>query len=438
MLPVVAIVGKPNVGKSTLFNRLTASRAALVSDFPGMTRDRQYGQANIDKQRFIIIDTGGMTDSADALDKLITAQALQAIGEADKVLFVVDGRHGLTTEDQAIVDKIRPLRKPIYLVVNKTEGQDTALYASDYFRLGLGTPYPIAAAHGKGITPLLEAVFPPKEQEAFLAAETETALNPNSIRLALIGRPNVGKSTLTNRLLGEERVIVNDSPGTTRDSIFIPLERYGKHYTLIDTAGMRRRKNIEEVTEKFSIVKTLQAIENANVVLFVINGRDGVTEQDLRLLGFVLECGKSLVVSINKWDNMTEDDRERTRTSVARRLHFLSAIRLEYISALHGTGVGKLLDHVDEAYESANKKFSTSYLTKLLEQAIEAYTPPLVRGRRAKLRYAHAGGHNPPIIVVHGSGAEYLPESYKRYLAGYYQKRLELVGTPVQVKMKEA
>jgi len=437
MLPVVAIVGKPNVGKSTLFNRLTASRAALVSDFPGMTRDRQYGQANIDKQRFIVIDTGGMTNSAEHLDKLITAQALQAIGEADKVLFVVDGRHGLTTEDQAIVDKIRPLQKPIFLVVNKTEGQDTALIASDFYRLGLGTPYPIAAAHGKGISPLLEAVFPPEEQAAAALAEAE-ASRDNTIRLALIGRLNVGKSTLTNRLLGEERVIVNDSPGTTRDSIFIPLERYGKHYTLIDTAGMRRRKNIEEVTEKFSIVKTLQAIENANVVLFVINGREAVTEQDLRLLGFVLECGKSLVVAINKWDNMSEDDKERTRMSVSRRLHFLSAIRLEYISALHGTGVGKLLDYVDEAYESANKKFSTSHLTKLLQQAIEAYSPPLARGRRVKLRYAHAGGHNPPIIVVHGSGAEHLPESYKRYLAGYYQKRLELVGTPVQVKMKEA
>lgn len=436
MLPVVAIVGKPNVGKSTLFNRLTASRAALVSDFPGMTRDRQYGQATVDKHRFIVIDTGGMTGSADQLDKLINEQALLAIKEADKVLFVVDGRHGLTTEDQAIVDKIRPLRKSIFLVVNKTEGQDAVLAASDFYRLGLGTPYPIAAAHGKGIASLFEAVFPAQEQEA--AAIAETAQMNNNIRLALIGRPNVGKSTLTNRLLGEERVIVNDSPGTTRDSIFIPLERYGKHYTLIDTAGIRRRKNIEEVTEKFSIVKTLQAIENTNVVLFVINGRESITDQDLRLLGFVLESGKSLVVAINKWDNMTEEDKERTRTAVARRLHFLSAIRLEYISALHGTGVGKLLDYVDEAYESANKKFSTSYLTKLLERAVEAYTPPLVRGRRVKLRYAHAGGHNPPIIVVHGSLAEGLPDSYKRYLAGYYQKRLELVGTPVQVKMKDA
>ncbi len=437
MLPVVAIVGKPNVGKSTLFNRLTASRAALVSDFPGMTRDRQYGQATLDQLPFIVIDTGGMTASSDELDQLITRQALQAIGEADKVLFVIDGRHGLTTEDQAIVDKIRPLRKPIFLVVNKTEGQDAVMAAADFYRLGLGTPYPIAAAHGKGIPALLEAVFPAEERASIQAAEAARNRD-NSIRLALVGRPNVGKSTLTNRILGEERVIVNDSPGTTRDSIFIPLERFGKHYTLIDTAGMRRRKNIEEVTEKFSIVKTLQAIESANVVLFVIDGREAVTDQDLRLLGFVLESGKSLVVAINKWDNMTEEAKEDTRTSVSRKLHFLSAIRLEYISALHGSGVGKLLDYVDEAYESANKKFSTSYLTKLLEQAVEAYTPPLVRGRRVKLRYAHTGGHNPPIIVVHGSGAEYLPDSYKRYLAGYYQKRLELVGTPVQVKMKEA
>lgn len=437
MLAVVAIVGKPNVGKSTLFNRLTASRAALVSDFPGMTRDRQYGQARLEQLHFIVIDTGGMTESSENIDQHITKQAVQAINEADKVLFVIDGRQGVTTEDQAIIEKIRPLRKPIFLVVNKTEGQDTQLAAADFYRLGLGTPFPISAAHGKGVGTLLEAVFPPQEREALQAAEA-TINEDKTIRLALVGKPNVGKSTLTNRLLGEERVIVNDAPGTTRDSIFIPLERYGKHYTLIDTAGMRRRKNIDEVTEKFSIVKTLQAIENAHVVLFVINGREGITEQDLRLLGFVLESGKSLVVAINKWDNMSEDDKERTRTSVSRRLHFLSAIRLEYISALHGTGVGKLLDYVNEAYESANKKFSTSYLTQLLEQAVEAYTPPLVRGRRVKLRYAHTGGHNPPLIVIHGSGVEHLPDSYRRYLAGYYQKRLALVGTPVQVKMKEA
>ncbi len=437
MLPVIAIVGKPNVGKSTLFNRLTASRAALVSDFPGMTRDRQYGQASFAQFQFIVIDTGGMTESGEELEQHITQQALQAIVEADKLLLLIDGRQGITTEDQAIVDKIRRLEKPIFLVVNKTEGQDTDLAAADFYRLGLGAPFPISAAHGKGVNSLLEAVFPPEEQAAIQKAEA--AINQDqSIRLALVGRPNVGKSTLTNRLLGEERVIVSDVPGTTRDSIFIPLERYDKHYTLIDTAGMRRRKNIEEVTEKFSIVKTLQAIESANVVLFVIDGREAVTEQDLRLLGFVLESGKSLVVAINKWDNMSQDDKERTRTSVSRRLHFLSAIRMEYISALHGTGVGKLLDYVDEAYESANKKFSTSYLTQLLEQAVEAYTPPLVQGRRVKLRYAHAGGHNPPLIVVHGSGAERLPEAYKRYLAGYYQKRLGLVGTPVRVKMKEA
>jgi GTP-binding protein len=436
MLPVVAIVGKPNVGKSTLFNRLTDSRAALVSDFPGMTRDRQYGKAQVDQQRFIVIDTGGMTGSGDALDKLITAQALQAISEADKVLFLVDGRAGITVEDQAIVEKLRALQKSVFLVVNKTEGYDPEMVTADFYRLGLGTPYPIAAAHGRGLSPLLHALFPEPtiKEELSLQASDE---NPN-ILLALVGRPNVGKSTLTNRLLGEQRVIVNDLPGTTRDSIFIPLERYGKHYTIIDTAGMRRRKNIEEVTEKFSIVKTLQAIESCHVVLFVLNGREGVTEQDLRLLGFVLECGKSLVVAINKWDNMSEDDKHQTRESVARRLHFLSAIRIEYISALHGTGVGNLVDYVDEAYASATKKFSTSYLTTLLEQAVTSYTPPLVGGRRVKLRYAHTGGHNPPVIVIHGSMAEHLPESYKRYLAGYYQKRLELVGTPLRVKMKEA
>jgi GTPase len=436
MLPVIAIVGKPNVGKSTLFNRLTATRAALVSDFPGMTRDRQYGTAKMGNQPFIVIDTGGMTASPHELDQLITEQALQAIQEADKVLFLIDGRNGITTEDQAIVEKIRRIQKPIFLVVNKTEGYDPTLVTADFFRLGLGTPHPIAAAHGRGVQDLLNVLFP-KDEDA-LKERSNTPPSAQGILLALVGRPNVGKSTLTNRLLGEERVIVSDIPGTTRDSIYIPLERYGKHYTLIDTAGVRRRKNIEEVTEKFSIVKTLQAIESTHVVLFVINAREGVSEQDLRLLGLVLQSGKSLVVAINKWDNMTEEERDAVKETVARKLHFLSAIRIQYISALHGTGVGNLWDHVNEAYESATKKFSTSYLTELLEQAIAAYTPPLVSGRRVKLRYAHTGGHNPPIIVIHGSLAEKLPASYQRYLAGYYQKRLQLVGTPVQVKMKEA
>lgn len=435
MLPVVAIVGKPNVGKSTLFNRLTASRAALVSEFPGMTRDRQYGEATIQQQRFIVIDTGGMSTEKNEINQLIATQALQAIQEADQVLFLVDGRAGITVEDKAIIDKIRPLEKPIFLVVNKTEGYDADMVIADFYQLGLGKPYPIAAAHGRGINTLVETLFPeqPAHNEPTVDLEKK-----ESIRLAIAGRPNVGKSTLTNRLLGEERVIVTDYPGTTRDSIFIDLERYGKHYTLIDTAGVRRRKHIEEIPEKFSIVKTLQAIENAHVVLLVIDGREGVTEQDLRLLSFILECGKSLVIAINKWDNMSAEDKEYTREVIARKLHFLSAVRLEYISALHGTGVGHLLDYVEEAYQSANKKFSTSYLTELLEQAVSAYTPPLVSGRRPKLRYAHTGGHNPPIIVIHGSLVEKLPVSYQRYLASYFQKRLALVGTPLQVKMKES
>jgi len=432
MLPVVAIVGKPNVGKSTLFNRLTASRAALVSDYPGMTRDRQYGEANSHGRRFIVIDTGGMTDEGDKLNKLITEQALQAVVEADKVLFMVDGRQGLSSEDQAIVDKLRALNKPITLVVNKTEGMDADLLLTDFYRLGLGTPFPIAAAHDRGISVLVDSLFP--------SAETTTKEEelPEGIRLAIVGRPNVGKSTLTNRLLGEERVIVSDVPGTTRDSIFIPMQRLDKQYTLIDTAGVRRRKHIEEVPEKYSIVKTLQSIENANVVLFVLDAREGVTDQDLRLLGFILECGKGLVIAINKWDGMSDDDRETAKTSVERRIHFLPTIRQQYISALHGTGVGHLFDHVDEAYESANKKFSTSYLTELLEKAVTSYTPPLVGGRRVKLRYAHFGGHNPPLIVIHGSTSVHkLPESYLRYLARYYQEHLKLMGTPVQIKVRD-
>lgn len=433
MLPVVAIVGRPNVGKSTLFNRLTHTRDALVSDFPGMTRDRQYGEAIIDDHRFIIIDTGGMTDDDNDIDKLTKNQAIQAIEEADQVLFIVDGRAGITPADQEIARQLRPLSQTITLVVNKAEGLESDIVVADFYRLGFGTPHAISSAHGSGIDELIEALFG-RYEETTLEEDQSVA----GIKLAIVGRPNVGKSTLTNRMLGEERVIVYDQPGTTRDSIFIPLERRGKHYTLIDTAGIRRRGKIFETTEKFSVVKTLQAIDASNVVLFVVDAREGVTDQDLRLLGFVLESGKAIVLAINKWDGMSEEDREKTRTTIDRRLNFLSFVRIHYISALHGSGVGKLFDSIEEAYKSASKKISTSQLTKILLETVESHNPPLVNGRRIKLRYAHSGGHNPPIIVIHGNQLDSLPDSYRKYLANSFQTRLKLTGTPVKIEVKNS
>jgi GTP-binding protein len=442
MIPVVAIVGRANVGKSTLFNRFTASRAALVSDFPGMTRDRQYGQADIANHRFIVIDTAGIGEDENGLDVLATQQSIQAIEEADKVLFVVDGRAGINTIDQSIVDKLRKLnkslKKPIYLVVNKTEDLDTTLLIADFYQLGLGVPYPISAAHGTGVTALVQLIFQDKEvapAEEIVEDLALSGMNTN-IRLAIIGRPNVGKSTLTNRMLGEERVIVYDQPGTTRDSIFIPLERQGQNYTLIDTAGIRRRGKVFEATEKFSVVKTLQAIESTNVVLFVMDAREGVTDQDLRLIGFVIDSGKALVIALNKWDGMTPSERDSARATLERRLHFADFARSHYISALHGSGVGDLFASIDEAYHSAKKKLATPQLNKILEEILIAHAPPVVRGRRIKLRYAHAGGQNPPIIIIHGTQVDALPESYRRYLGNTYQKRLKLVGTPVRIQFK--
>lgn len=435
LLPVVAIVGRPNVGKSTLFNCLTRTRDAVVSSFPGTTRDRQYGDAKIHDRHFIVIDTGGIAgeNEHDAMNDLITQQALQAIQDADHVIFLVDAKAGIMPEDRAIANILRRSGKPLLLVVNKTEGLDLVSSLSDAHEMGMKNLLPIAAAHQQGIRELVEAIFP--EPTASIRDE-ENSLTGQSIKLALVGRPNVGKSTLTNRMLGEDRVIVHDSPGTTRDSIFIPLERFDQHYTLIDTAGVRKRKNISELPEKFSVVKTLQAIEKANVVLYVIDGRSGASDQDLKLLGFVLDCGKALVIAVNKWDGMTESAREKARLSLDRHLDFVSFARIHYISALHGSGVGNLFDSVNEAYQSATKKLSTPLLTRLLQQAQVTHTPPLVHGRRIKLRYAHPGGNNPPRIIIHGNQLQALPESYRRFLAHFYQTKLNLYGTPVMISFK--
>lgn len=432
MLPVIALVGRQNVGKSTLFNRLTQSRDALVSDFPGMTRDRQYGQADIDDHKFIVIDTAGIVDDAEGIDKLSILQSIQAIEEADNVLFLVDGRAGVTAADLLVTEKLRSLNKPIHLVVNKTEGLDTDIVTAEFYQLGFGEPSSISASHGSGITTLVQSLF----EQIDTPPSDDQDESDKTIKLAIIGRPNVGKSTLTNRMLGEERVIVFDQPGTTRDSIFIPLERMGKHYTLIDTAGIRRRGKVFEATEKFSVVKTLQAIETTDVVLFIIDAREGVTDQDLKLLGFIVESGKALVLAINKWDGMTPAEKEQTRTTIDRRITFLDFARIHYISALHGSGVGNLFDSVEEAYDSANKKLSTPQLNKILREAVLAHNPPLVHGRRIKLRYAHTGGHNPPLIVIHGNQVNSLPDAYRRYLINVYQKRLKLVGTPVRIDFK--
>ncbi|GAC33575.1 ribosome biogenesis GTPase Der [Paraglaciecola polaris] len=451
MLPVVALVGRPNVGKSTLFNRLTRTRDALVADFPGLTRDRKYGQANYEGLQFIVVDTGGISGDEKGIDVAMAQQSLMAIDEADVVLFLVDARAGLTAADQGIAEHLRKQNKSVYVVANKVDGIDGDSESADFFALGLGDVSQIAAAHGRGVTQLLtHTLMPLSEQfpdmqvpedegvDQELDAEKQLEkLLASPIKLAIVGKPNVGKSTLTNRILGEERVVVYDQPGTTRDSVFIPMERDGREYVLIDTAGVRRRRNISEAVEKFSIVKTLQAIEEANVVLLIIDAQEGVTDQDLSLLGFVLNSGRSLVVAVNKWDGLAKDVKEEIKRELDRRLGFIDFARLHFISALHGTNVGHLFESVQEAYNSATKRINTSMLTRIMDMAQADHQPPVVRGRRVKMKYAHAGGYNPPIIVIHGNQVKDLPDSYKRYMMNYFRKSLKVMGTPIKVEFRE-
>ncbi len=462
MIPVVALVGRPNVGKSTLFNRLTRTRDALVADFPGLTRDRKYGRAEWEGHEFIVVDTGGIDGNEEGVETRMAGQSLVAIEEADIVLFMVDGRAGLMPADQGIAKHLRSRQKTTVVVANKTDGIDADSAVGDFYSLGLGEVFAIAASHGRGVNSLLEQVLQPlvadeaaaeeeieypgmkpwtdEDDENFeIPEEEEDAFDPQSlpIKLAIVGRPNVGKSTLTNRILGEDRVVVFDMPGTTRDSIYIPMVRDEREYVLIDTAGVRKRGKITETVEKFSVIKTLQAIEDANVVLLVIDAREGISDQDLSLLGFILNSGRSLVIAVNKWDGLTEEIKDEVKEALDMRLGFIDFARVHFISALHGSGVGNLFESINEAYRCSTKRISTAMLTKIMQMAVEEHQPPLVRGRRVKPKYAHAGGYNPPIVVIHGTQVKNLPDSYKRYLMNYFRRSLEIMGTPIRIQFNE-
>jgi GTP-binding protein len=431
VLPVIVLVGRPNVGKSTLFNRLTASRDALVADQPGLTRDRKYGVGRLGVGPYVVVDTGGIGGPGAGVEVLMEEQVRRAIGEADHILFLVDAREGCSGGDEIIAGQLRRTGKPLTLVVNKAEGMHRAVASAEFQALGVGEPVAIAAAQGQGVRPLIEGVLaglPPGEP---VPGTTESGA-----LVAVVGRPNVGKSTLINRLLGEERVIAFDQPGTTRDSIFIPFERDGQAYTLIDTAGVRRRSRVHEAIEKFSVIKTLQAIEEANVVLLVLDARLGIGEQDATLAGHVLEAGRALVVVVNKWDGLGPHERERLREELHRRLPFLDFAERRFVSALHGSGVGELYDAIDRAHANAVRHLSTPALNRILGEAVEAHAPPVVHGRRIKLRYAHQGGQNPPVIVVHGSQAEACPSAYQRYLINRFRKALDLSGTPLRLELR--
>jgi GTP-binding protein len=435
MLPVVALVGRPNVGKSTLFNVLTRTRDALVHDMPGVTRDRHYGICRLAAAPFVIVDTGGLIENAAGLDTQTVKQAEFAIDEADVVLLTVDARDGLLPTDRTILDRLRRASKPMLLLVNKVDGLDENNALAEFASLGIASALPMSAAHGRGTTPLLAALeaLLPKADPDLLEVRPE-----EGIRVAIVGRPNAGKSTLVNRLLGEERVIASETPGTTRDSIRIALDRDGKRYTLIDTAGIRRRARVEDALEKFSVIKSLQSVDAAHVTVLMLDAREGVADQDTALIGHVLESGRALVIAVNKWDDMDKYQREQCVASLSRKLVFAEWAKQVFISALHGSGIGELMKAVNRAYASANHKFTSSELTRAVEAAYTAYQPPLARGHTPKLKYAHPGGANPPTIVIHGARTKHIAESYRRYLENFFRKRYRLEGTPIRIEFRDS
>jgi GTPase len=436
MKPVIALVGRPNVGKSTLFNRLTRSRDALVADLPGLTRDRHYGHGRLGERPFLVIDTGGFEPVAkDGILHEMAKQTKQAVAEADVVVFIVDGRQGLTPHDKTITDFLRKAGRPVMLVVNKSEGMKYTTVTADFYELGLGDPYVISAAHGDGVMDLVDEALNLTAQSRAPMAEGAIATE-QGIKLAIVGRPNVGKSTLVNTLLGEERVIAFDMPGTTRDSIEISFERAGKHYTLIDTAGIRRRGKVFEAIEKFSVVKTLQSISEANVVVLLLDAQQDISEQDAHIAGFILETGRALVVAVNKWDGLTSIARDEIKIDLERKLDFLTFANFHFISALKATGIGPLMKSVDSAYAAAMADLTTPKLTRALIEAVERQEPRRKGTIRPKLRYAHQGGKNPPIVVIHGNALDAIENNYKRYLEKYFRETFSLVGTPMRIEFR--
>ena len=436
MKPVIALVGRPNVGKSTLFNRMTRSRDALVADLPGLTRDRHYGEGRMGERPFLVIDTGGFEPVAkEGIMHEMALQTRQAVAEADIVMFIVDGRQGLTPHDKTITDFLRKSGRKVMLVVNKSEGMKYTSVTAEFSELGMGDPYVISAAHGDGVLDLVnEAIDVAVQQRPEEAEEFDPA--DYGVKIALVGRPNVGKSTLINTLVGEQRVIAFDMPGTTRDSIEVPFEKGGKHYTLIDTAGIRRRGKVFEAIEKFSVVKTLQSISEANVVVLMLDAQQDISEQDAHIAGFILETGRALVVAVNKWDGLTSDVRDQVKNDIDRKLNFLDFAETKFISALKGTGINHLMKAIDTAYAAATAKLSTPRLTRALQEAIEKQEPKRKGSTRPKLRYAHQGGQNPPIIVIHGNALDGITEPYKRYLEKHFRDTFDLIGTPLRIELK--
>ena len=437
MKPVLALVGRPNVGKSTLFNRLTKSRDAIVADFAGLTRDRHYGNGRLGKHEFIVIDTGGFEpDATSGIFKEMAKQTRQAVAEADVVIFVVDAREGISAQDYEIAKFLRRLGKPCVLAANKAEGMTAGAQLVEFFELGLGEVHAVSAAHGQGIQPLLELALKPLQLDELEDVAEET--QPGVIKLAVAGRPNVGKSTLINTWLGEERLVAFDLPGTTRDAISVPFERNGQKFELIDTAGLRRRGKVFEAIEKFSVVKTLQAIETSNVVLLLIDATQGVTDQDAHIAGFILENGRAVVLAVNKWDAVDEYQRELVKRSIETRLPILKFATLHLISATKRQGLGPVWASIAQAYRAANCKMSTPVLTRLLLEAVQFQSPKRAGMYRPKLRYAHQGGMNPPVIIIHGNSLDHVSDAYKRFLEGRFRKEFDLVGTPMRIEFKTA